>query len=250
MKLCGTNTTLKKGINMGKKTKSQGLRERQTRDGGGKSINSKKSKDLDNSVKSVCGQIFGEIQKEYPDYKFTHESSIPKEDIAKKALGRAWRKYRPNSSRSTGPKPDGGIIYAVDDCGNKFPILIAEAKKQGTNDARLNEGKKKQAKGNAIERAYKNVEEVKILTKDLDYFPYVIIAHGCDFEKGSSILDRMDALTKYHPRNKDYTLHTDQKTTVYIQKKEFKRQEIYKRLKGSVVKCIKHVSKRLVQDVR
>jgi hypothetical protein len=229
---------------MGKKTKSQGLRERQTRDGGGRSINNKDAKRLDNSVKNVCGQIFEEIQREYPTHKFTWEQSISKEDIAKKALGKAWRKYKPHSPRSTGPKPDGGIIYTFDGEGNKLPILIAEAKKQGTNNARMGEGKKKQAKGNAIERAYKNVEEMKIFTRDLDYFPYVIIAHGCDFEDGSSILDRLDALTKYHPRNKDYTLHGDQKTTVYIQEEEFKRQEIYKHLKGSVVKCIKHVSKR------
>jgi len=54
-------------------------------------------------------------------------------------------------------RPDGGILYIVTKDEQKYPILITEMKNQGTNDLRLKEGKKKQAKGNAIERLGKNV---------------------------------------------------------------------------------------------
>jgi hypothetical protein len=218
---------------------SKKQREVKTRDGTN-GINSKAAKKHDTNVKKVCAKIFKEIQKEYPQYNFSHAASISKEEIAKAALGKDWRSYKPSSTRSTGPKPDGGIIY-VHDGDKKYPVLIAEAKKQGTNDVRMAEGLKKQARGNAIERAYKNVEETKIFTQDLDYFPYTIVAHGYDFKKGSSILDRLDGLTKYRPRNKDYTLDKDQKTTVHVRAKEFSKKEIYDRLKPSTKKCVDHV---------
>ena len=48
-------------------------------------------------------------------------------------------------------------MYIVTKDEQKYPILITEMKNQGTNDLRLKEGKKKQAKGNAIERLGKNV---------------------------------------------------------------------------------------------
>ena len=44
--------------------------------------------------------------------------------------------------------PDGGILYLVKN-GEKFPLVIAEIKRQGTNKERLQEGKAKQATGNA-----------------------------------------------------------------------------------------------------
>mgnify|MGYP001997831718 CR=1 FL=1 len=41
-------------------------------------------------------------------------------------------------------KPDGGVLYARID-GYMYPILVSEAKQQGTNDIRQEEGKKKNA---------------------------------------------------------------------------------------------------------
>ena len=54
-------------------------------------------------------------------------------------------------------RPDGGILRMVANNGEELPILIAEVKNQGTNDLRAQQGLKKQAKGNAIERLGKNV---------------------------------------------------------------------------------------------
>jgi type II restriction enzyme len=58
---------------------------------------------------------------------------------------------------SSAMRPDGGILSIESDKGVLYPILITEVKNQGTNDLRANEGKPKQAKGNAIERLGKNV---------------------------------------------------------------------------------------------
>jgi len=74
--------------------------------------------------------IVGELKHSYPDTEFHCHSD--------------------NSSI----RPDGGILYIEGRQGDpiSYPILIAEAKNQGTNDMRLQEGLPKQAKGNAIER--------------------------------------------------------------------------------------------------
>ena len=60
-------------------------------------------------------------------------------------------------SSTTYLQPDGGVIYLTDRDNNMYPILIGEVKKQGTNDKREEEGKGKQAQGNAVERLGKNV---------------------------------------------------------------------------------------------
>jgi type II restriction enzyme len=54
-------------------------------------------------------------------------------------------------------RPDGGILYLIDGENNKFPVLITEMKKQGTNDRIITMAGKAQAVGNAIERLGKNV---------------------------------------------------------------------------------------------
>lgn len=50
---------------------------------------------------------------------------------------------------SSSIRPDGGILYLKSHVNDPltYPILIAEAKNQGTNDLRLQEGLPKQAKG-------------------------------------------------------------------------------------------------------
>lgn len=87
--------------------------------------------------------------------------------------------------------PDGGITYIVDKHGNKFPLLIAEVKNQGTNDARAREGLKKQPQGNAVERLGKNVIGFRTYMLTEGIFPFVCFGDGCDFEPDSSILDRV-----------------------------------------------------------
>ena len=199
----------------------------------------------------------------YPHIIFEWEKTLRKSEISPEP------NYTPQSKNS-GVKPDGGILFVVIN-GKRYPILVTEAKKQGTNHEReaiidlhnqgigsnevatrlgmtlkkveriIKQGNKKQAKGNAIERAFKNFEEFRIYFEEYDYFPYLIFAYGCDFEDGSSINDRMDAMTRYKPRNKEYIFNDRQLATIYVQDKPFTDQEIFDRIKNVSTQVINHL---------
>lgn len=76
--------------------------------------------------------------------------------------------------------PDGGILYLVKN-KEKFPLVIAEIKRQGTNKERLKEGKAKQATGNAIERLGKNLIGIRTMMNYEEITPFVCFGWGCDF---------------------------------------------------------------------
>ena len=98
-------------------------------------------------------------------------------------------------------RPDGGVLFLQDTLGELYPVLIAEVKNQGTNDIRRIEGKKKQAKGNAIERLGKNVIGFRTALLDEHIFPFVCFGYGCDFADDSSILDRVVTIAMFGPLN-------------------------------------------------
>jgi len=98
--------------------------------------------------------------------------------------------------------PDGGIVYMKGKDGSRHVVLISEAKRQGTNDAREAEGLKKQSKGNAIERLGKNVTGFRMWLSTEGIFPFVVFGQGVDFEHGSSILDRVATIAMFAPLNK------------------------------------------------
>ena len=101
--------------------------------------------------------------------------------------------------------PDGGVTYMVDKFGNQYPILIVEVKNQGTNDIRKSEGKSKQAQGNAVERLGKNIIGFKTYMITESIFPFVCFGDGCDFEPGSTILDRVITMAMFGELNTDNT---------------------------------------------
>ena len=108
-------------------------------------------------------------------------------------------------------RPDGGILYidGAPEDGQRYPILISEVKNQGTNDRRIQEGLPKQAKGNAIERLGKNVIGLRAALMRESIFPFVCFGYGCDFEQGSSILDRVTTMAMFGKLNTTY-LHNEQ----------------------------------------
>ncbi len=103
--------------------------------------------------------------------------------------------------------PDGGMAFLVDKAGNEYPILIAEVKNQGTNDARAAEGKGKQSLGNAVERLGKNVIGFRSYMMNEGIFPFVCFGDGCDFADGSSILDRVHTIALFGEINADHTVN-------------------------------------------
>ena len=94
-------------------------------------------------------------------------------------------------------KPDGGIVFLISLDGGTFPILIAEAKNQGTNDLRKQEGKPLQARGNAIERLGKNVIGFRTAMLPEAILPFVCFGYGDDFNEKSSILDRVTTIAMF-----------------------------------------------------
>ncbi len=108
-------------------------------------------------------------------------------------------------------RPDAGILCIKGEPCDKltYPILIAEVKNQGTNDLRAKEGLPKQAKGNAIERLGKNVIGLRAAFMRETIFPFVCFGYGCDFEKGSSILDRVSTMAMFGKLNTTH-LHNEE----------------------------------------
>lgn len=94
-------------------------------------------------------------------------------------------------------QPDGGIVFIVDTKDSYYPILITEIKNQGTNDLRALEGKKKQSRGNAIERLGKNVIGFRTALMKESIFPFVCFGDGCDFAEDSSIVDRVITVSMF-----------------------------------------------------
>ncbi len=127
-------------------------------------------------------QIVAELTHSYPDVDFHHHF------------------------KSSSIRPDGGILSmtAVNPSPITYPILISEAKNQGTNDLRLREGLRKQAKGNAIERLGKNVIGLRTALMRESIFPFVCFGYGCDFAPDSSILDRVVTIAMFGHLNKTY----------------------------------------------
>jgi len=133
--------------------------------------------------------------------RLEHESNMYLKDIVKKLSilypNVDFNYYFITSSM----RPDGGILYIVANDGKKYPILITEMKNQGTNDLRIKEGKKKQAKGNAIERLGKNVIGFRAALINESIFPFICFGDGCDFAKDSSILDRVITISMFGKLN-------------------------------------------------
>tara|TARA_B110000208_G_scaffold174773_1_gene219747 strand:+ start:4361 stop:5047 length:687 start_codon:yes stop_codon:yes gene_type:complete len=175
-------------------SQGDGLSKRHTRDGGGASINTQEAKEHDVKVRDVMKQLYADLIIMFPQHTFRLDGTIKQVDIAKSFEDR----YNPSNPKST-IRPDGGILFM-----DGIPILTSEAKKQGTNAKRCEEGKKPQAMGNAIERAHKNYNELKNLYDPYPYFPYLVFCYGCDFQSGSSIVDRLASMTYYDSFN---TLH-------------------------------------------
>ncbi len=130
-------------------------------------------------------------------------------------------------------RPDGGILFikGLPQDALSYPILVAEVKNQGTNDLRVKEGLPKQAKGNAIERLGKNVIGLRAALMRESIFPFVCFGYGCDFERESSILDRVTTMAMFGRLNKTY-LHNEQdgrfnRGSFYFRPRQWTVDEMY-----------------------
>jgi hypothetical protein len=100
-----------------------------------------------------------------------------------------------DGARGRSMRPDGGIV-SVTVAGRWHPLLVTEDKIQGTNDIRFAKELGRQATGNAIERAAKNIRgaEMAFLAPDQKLFPYIVFAAGCDFHSSETIASRLEMM--------------------------------------------------------
>ncbi|MFM7390345.1 MAG: EcoRI family type II restriction endonuclease [Vampirovibrionales bacterium] len=163
-------------------------------------ISKKQEKLLQQAVFSVMQTL----QKESPTLHLQLEAKVFLKEVTD------WLKHHFTESdftyhfETSSMKPDGVILFLVDKHKQRYPLLISEKKNQGTNDLRKQEGKTKQAKGNAIERLGKNVIGLKAFLATESIFPFVCFGDGCDFASDSSILDRVSTIAEFGKLNTVY----------------------------------------------
>lgn len=96
--------------------------------------------------------------------------------------------------------PDGGLIEVQDDNKNWRVVLVSEAKHQGKDIENIKAGKlvgknsdqDTMLAGNAIERAYKNINEIANYMLSERYFPYVLFLEGSNFLTQNVTVTRPD----------------------------------------------------------
>lgn len=141
-----------------------------------------------------------QLEFEFPMLTFRY-----RKDLSKKEINKALQKIDGYLGQtlfveSASIRPDGGLIEVQDDKGNWHVVLVSEAKHQGKDIENIKAGKlvgKKNdqdlmAAGNAIERAYKNVNEIANFMLAERYFPYVLFLEGSNFLTQNVTVTRPD----------------------------------------------------------
>lgn len=140
------------------------------------------------------------LEIEFPQLTFRYRKDISKSEI-NTALQRI-DSYLGQTLfvKNSRIKPDGGIIEVKDDNGNWRVVLVSEAKHQGKDIENIRNGtlvgknsnQDIMVAGNAIERAYKNIEEITNYMLLEPYFPYVLFLEGSNFLTHDITIERPD----------------------------------------------------------
>ena len=183
-----------------KKGQSNRLTEQQKEGQGPITIFHKDAQIHDAEVGNNSLFVKKQLEFEFPMLKFRY-----RKDLSKKEINEALKKIdnflgQTLFVESASIKPDGGIIEVQDDNDNWRVILVSEAKHQGKDIENIRAGKlvgKKNnqdlmAAGNAIERAYKNINEIANFMLSECYFPYVLFLEGSNFLTQDVIVTRPD----------------------------------------------------------
>lgn len=154
----------------------------------------------DKEVGNTSLFVIKQLKYEFPMLKFRY-----RKDLSKKEINEALQKVdnclgQTLFVESASIRPDGGLIEVEDDNGNWRVVLVSEAKHQGKDIENIRSGKlvgKKNnqdlmAAGNAIERAYKNVNEIANFMLSECYFPYILFLEGSNFLTQNVTVTRPD----------------------------------------------------------
>lgn len=154
----------------------------------------------DKEVYNTSTAVMKQLEAEFPMLSFRY-----RKDLSKKEINMALQKVDAYLGQTlfvenASIKPDGGIIEVRDDHGKWRVVLVSEAKHQGKDIENIRAGKlvgKKNnqilmAAGNAIERAYKNIDEIANYMLTERYFPYVLFLEGSNFLTQNVTVTRPD----------------------------------------------------------
>ena len=192
---------LNKGVVLAmKKGQSNRLTVQQKEAQGPITIFHKNAQIHDKEVGNTSLFVIKQLVFEFPILKFRY-----RKDLSKKEINEAMQKVDKYLGQtlfveSASIRPDGGLIEVQDDNGNWRVVLVSEAKHQGKDIDNIRDGKlvgKKNnqdlmAAGNAIERAYKNINEIANFMLSERYFPYVLFLEGSNFLTQNVTVTRPD----------------------------------------------------------
>jgi len=157
--------------------------------GGASGIFGKDAQAHDVSVNRAGMSVFDALKKDYQKYQFRFREFIGKQEINKKLNSIDSRLGKTLFVKESKIKPDGGIIEVQDKDKQWRVVLVSEAKYQGKDVENIKEGilvgKNKDqdlmVAGNAIERMYKNINEIRNFMLDEYHFPYAVFLQGSNF---------------------------------------------------------------------
>lgn len=154
----------------------------------------------DKEVGSTSLLVEKQLMHEFPMLTFRY-----RKDLTKREINEALQKIDTYLGQtlfveSASIRPDGGLIEVKDDYGNWRVILVSEAKHQGKDIENIQAGKfvgknnnqDTMTAGNAIERAYKNVNELANFMLSERYFPYILFLEGSNFLTQNVTVTRPD----------------------------------------------------------
>lgn len=161
------------------------------------------SKDMDKAINEAVNNVVLVLQERFPKLIFEHHGRMMLTDIVA-ILSKQYPDFASNFTRVRSTsfiRPDGGFLFATNDRGERRLVLVAEVKRQGTNDQRQKEGLPQQARGNAIERLGKNLIGIRTIFKNEGVLPFICFGNGIDFHDDSSIVDRVKTMNEFFPLN-------------------------------------------------
>ena len=133
--------------------------------------------------------VFEALKKAHPNYEFRFRQAIRKQEINEKLRSIDARLGETLFVKESKIKPDGGVIEVLDKDKKWRVVLVSEAKFQGKDIENIkvgllvgkNKNQELMVAGNAIERVYKNINEVRNFMLDEYHFPYVVFLQGSNF---------------------------------------------------------------------
>ena len=159
-----------------KKGQSNRLTEQQKEGQGPITIFHKDAQIHDAEVGNTSLFVKKQLEYEFPMLKFRYRKDLTKKEINK------------------------AIIEVKDDNDNWRVVVVSEAKHQGKDIENIKAGKlvgknnnqDLMAAGNAIERAYKNINEIANFMLSENYFPYILFLEGSNFLTQNVVVTRPD----------------------------------------------------------